>query len=166
MHLSIFLVLFLLLIVYLLVAPIVIYLDTTANSYYLKLAHFVKISLESDSVAVLKICMQFFFFKFYFYPLRFKSSKKIKKSKKTTGLMQKRRAGLNNGYKILKTFKVKKLLINIDTGDCILNAKLYSVFAVLNYNFGSFKINFTGRNQMVLCIQNRPFNIIKTFINN
>jgi len=166
MYLSIFLTLFLLLVVYLLVAPIVIYLDTTANTYYLKLTHFVKISLESDKVAVLKIRMQLFFFKFYFYPLRLKSSNKKKKRKKTTGLKQKRDVGLKKGYKILKTFKVKKILVNIDTGDCILNAKLYPVFAFLNYNFGSFKINFTGRNQMVLCIQNRPFNIIKTFINN
>ena len=71
---------------------------------------------------------------------------------------------LSDASEILKTFKVKKILVNIDTGDCILNAKLYPVFAFLNYNFGSFKINFTGRNQMVLCIQNRPFNIIKTFM--
>ncbi len=166
MYLGIFLVLFLLLVLYLLVAPIVIYLDTTANTYYLKLTHFFKISLESDEVAVLKIRMQLFFFKFYFYPLRLKSSTKNKKTKKSTGLRQKRRAGLKKGYKILKTFKVKKLLVNIDTGDCILNAKLYPVFAVLNYNFGSFNINFAGKNQMVLRIQNRPFNIIKTFINN
>lgn len=166
MYLGIFLVLFLLLVVYLLVAPIVIYLDTTANTYYLKLTHFFKISLESDKVAVLKIKMQLFFFKFYYYPFRIKPKKESTKPSKIRDKKTKRSIGINKGLKILKTFKVKKLLVNIDTGDCILNAKLYPVFAVLNYNFGSFKINFAGKNQMVLCIQNRPFNIIKTFINN
>ena len=166
MYLGIFLVLFLLLIVYLLVAPIVIYLDTTANTFYLKLTHFVKISLESDKVAVLKIKMELFFFKFYYYPFRIEPKKKSKKATKISDHKTKRSVGLKKGYKILKTFKVKKLLVNIDTGDCLLNAKLYPVFVVLNYNFGSFKINFAGRNQMVLYLQNSPFNIIKTFINN
>ena len=53
----------------------------------------------------------------------------------------------------------------MDTGNCILNAKLYPLFALLNYYTGNFYINFQGRNQLVLLVKNRPIDIIKSLIN-
>lgn len=55
--------------------------------------------------------------------------------------------------------------LNIDTGDCISNAKLYPLFAFFNYKGGNFNINFEGKNRLALHIQNRPIKIIKTFFN-
>ncbi len=53
----------------------------------------------------------------------------------------------------------------MDTGDVVKNAKLYPAFAFLNYHVGGFNINFQGRNQLAVRLQNRPIDIIKLFIN-
>ncbi len=73
--------------------------------------------------------------------------------------------GFRTGLRLLKSFRIKQFLLNVDTGNCISNAKLYPVFAFLNYRVGGFNINFQGRNQLVLHIQNRPIHIIRSFIN-
>ena len=91
------------------------------------------------------------------------NQQKKKESKKKKRV--KKRMGFKTLQKLFKSFKVKKLLVDVDTGDCILNAKLYPVFGFLNYYVGSFKVNFEGRNQLVFQMQNRPINIIKSFIN-
>jgi hypothetical protein len=57
------------------------------------------------------------------------------------------------------------MVLDVDTGNCIQNAKLYPAFAFLNHHVGTFHINFEGRVNMVLHMQSRPINIIKSFIN-
>ncbi|REE79888.1 hypothetical protein BX611_2787 [Lutibacter oceani] len=165
MGLTIFFVLLLLFIVYLLWMPIVLCINTNTNKYFIQFLGLAKASIEGDKKEILKLKLNVLFFNFYFYPLKLKSIKqkgtvKTKKNTKTNKI-----GNLKKGIRILKSFKVKKIVVEIDTGDCIMNAKLYPVFALLNYNFGNFRINFEGRNQMVLYMQNRPFNIIKSFIN-
>ncbi|WP_157961199.1 hypothetical protein [Lutibacter citreus] len=60
---------------------------------------------------------------------------------------------------------MKKFLINIDTGDPILNAKLYPIFSLLNISKGNFNVNFKNINQLTLHLENRPIDIIKSYIN-
>ena len=67
--------------------------------------------------------------------------------------------------RLTRTFKVKTFMLNIDSGDAITNAKLYPIFSLLNYRGGNFNINFEGRNQLILQLQNRPIDLIKSFIN-
>lgn len=55
--------------------------------------------------------------------------------------------------------------MNIDTGDCIANSKLYPVFSFLSYQFGGFHVNYKGQNTLVLAVENRPIRIIKSFFN-
>ena len=52
----------------------------------------------------------------------------------------KRKIEFKTMLRLLKSFKVQKLLVDIDTGDCILNAKLYPIFGFLNYHVGNFKV--------------------------
>ena len=103
--------------------------------------------------------------KFYIYPLKKKRLNKQKKDKEKYLTKSKKHLSFTRIFKILKTFKTKEFYLNIDTGNCILNAKLYPLFALLNYNTGNFHINFQGRNQLVLIIKNRPIDIIKSIIN-
>ena len=76
-----------------------------------------------------------------------------------------KKISFRKGLRILKSFTMKKLLVNVDTGDCILNTKLYPAFAFLNYHIGDFNINYKGENKLVVHIQNRPIYIITSFIN-
>ena len=158
-------ILLVLLIIYLLLMPIVLFIDTNNKQYYLQFKGLAKASIESDNQEVLRLKLELFFFKFYFYPLKYIWSKNKRDIKKKTNKTREIGIGGRNLYKIIKSFKVKKFLLNIDTGDCIWNAKLYPLFSLLNYYWGDFNINFEGRNHMVLHIQNRPLNIIKSFIN-
>ena len=161
---GIFILLFLL-ILGLLLVPIEIYIDTTSNQYFLQLKGLVRASLEGDTEEVIRIRLRAFFRDFYFYPLKKIGAAKPKKSKKRS--VKKRTQGIpvKKIRRVLNSFKVKELFVDIDTDDYISNAKLYPVFAFLNYYRGGFNINFEGRNQVVLFIQNRPLHIIKSFIN-
>ncbi len=157
---SFFLLLFLL-IVYALLVPIDLYINTITNQYYLQIRGFAKASIEKDNVEIIRIKLRMFFMNFYLYPLKYRGfteKKKIVKNNKTN-----KKIDFKKGLQILKSFKIKRFNLEIDTGDYTLNAKLYPVFVFLNYNLGHFKVNFEDRNQLVLHLQNRPINIIKLF---
>jgi len=159
--------LFLLCLFYLSMMPIVLFIDTKTNQYYLQVKGLVKASIESHEEELFRIRLQLFFLSFYFYPLRnivLGNKKKLIKS-----VNNKRKIGkgisLEKGLRMLKSFKVKRFLFDIDTGDCILNAKLYPLFAMLNYHVGGFSVNFEGRNRVELHIYSRPIYLIKSFMN-
>jgi len=163
--LTIILSLLLLLIIYILWMPIILFVDTQTNEYYVQLRGLAKARIQADKKEVFKIKMKVLFLNFKFYPLRKKKpsakSKKIKKYNKKNSI---KRIEFKKYLRMLRTFKIKRLFINIDTGDCISNAKLFPLFAFLNQTKASFNVNFEGRNQMVLHMQNRPINIIKSFV--
>ena len=164
MFLTIFLILFLLLILYLLFVPVVFFIDTTTNEYYIQLKGLAKASIVTDTKEVLKIKLKITFFNFYFYPLKKKNPPKKKEIVKRNEIRTMKRIGLRKGVRMLRSFKVKRILLDIDTGDWILNSKLYPIFGFLNYHVGTFNINFEGRNRLALHMQNRPIYILKSFI--
>ncbi|WP_372768530.1 hypothetical protein [Lutibacter sp.] len=165
-----FLILFLLLIVYLSMIPIVLFIDTKTNEYYIRVKGLVKASIESHKEEFIRIKLRLFFLNFYFYPLRNIGSGKSKKIEKRTENKEnkkKNKKGFDfaKSLRMIKSFKVKRFLFDIDTGDCILNAELYPLFVFLNYRIGGFRINFEGRNRVELHICSRPIYLIKSFIN-
>ena len=168
--LLVIIILLLLLVAYLLWMPIVLKIDTDTNEYYLQLKGLAKASLIGDEKEVLKVKLNVLFLHFNFYPLRKKAASKKKKLalKKGKEDVKKKRNWTNQGrraLRVLKTFEVKKLLVELDTGDYVLNAKLYPVFFMLNRWEGSFAINFRNRNRLALVVQNRPIYILKSIIN-
>lgn len=166
MFLTGFLILILLLVFSLLLMPIVLFMDTATNQYYLQLSGLAKASVESHAEEFIRIKLKLFFLSFYFYPLKNnKGSKKTKKIENKVVKKKGNRLDFAKGLRILKSFRVKNFLFDIDTGDCILNAKLYPLFALLNYHVGGFSVNFEGRNRVGLHIYSRPIYIIKSFFN-
>lgn len=145
--------------------PIDLLIDTYSNKYYLNIRGFAKASVEKDNVKIIRIKLRLFFMNFYFYPLKQYVLRNNKKTPKKKQRKRKLRIGLKKYLQILKSFKIKRFDLELDTGDYTMNAKLYPVFVFLNYSVGHFKVNFEDRNQLVLHIQNRPINIIKSFIN-
>lgn len=153
--------------------PIILFIDTDKNLYYIQLQGLAKASLEKHEEELLRIKLNIFFSNFYFYPLkniglanRKKIEKKIEKEDEKKNRKKRRKGiGIRKSLGILKSFKVKRFFIDIDTGDWVLNAKLYPFYALLNYNSLKFNINFKGRNRMELYMLSRPIYIIKSFIN-
>ncbi|MBG7629219.1 MAG: hypothetical protein IZT56_02190 [Bacteroidetes bacterium] len=140
-------------------------INTNTNQYYILLRGFVKASIETHGTEILRIKLNLLFINYYFYPLRYigKNEKKKNIGKEKNKIRSK--IGLRNGLQLLKSFKIKRFDLNIDTGDYTLNAKLYPLFLFLNNGVGHFNVNFENRNQFVLHLQNRPIDIVKSFIN-
>jgi len=162
---TVFGILLFLFILYLLFVPLDIVINITKNQYFVRIRGLAKAAVEGHDKEFLRIKLNTLFTRFYFYPLR---KKKKEQKKKIETKSRKRRNFMSNfkrGLQVIKAFEVKKLILDVDTGNCIQNAKLYPAFAFLNHHVGTFHINFEGRVNMVLHMQSRPINIIKSFIN-
>ncbi|MDH3650727.1 MAG: hypothetical protein OEQ53_13670 [Saprospiraceae bacterium] len=67
---------------------------------------------------------------------------------------------IKKGLHLLQSFHVKAMKLDLDTGDFIHNSYLYPIFHVLNRRDKQLNINFEGRTEILLIIQNRPYRII------
>lgn len=167
MLLFMLLILLLLIITYLLLVSIVLYIDTSTNQYFIKIKGLAKVSLETDEIEIFKVHLKVLFFNFFFYPLKkIKLERRNKVKGKTSKKKRFKSVPIKKILSVINSCKVRRFQLNVDTGDYILNSKLYPIFTFLNYKSGGFHINFQGKNQMVLLMHNRPFYIIKSFINN
>lgn len=167
MLLAIILIILGILVTYLLLMPIILSIDTATNEYFIQLKGLAKAYIEPHEEEIIRIKLNIFFMRFYFFPIdeiiKRNKAKKLKPKKHKT--KRRKHLGMSKGLKVLKTFKVNQFAIDMDTGDVIQNAKLYPAFAFFNYYKGGFNINFEGRNRLVVRLQNRPIDIIKLFIN-
>ena len=153
-----------LLLVLLLVSPLNLYVNTNTRDYYLQFGNLFTARIEPHEEKVVCVHIKLFFFDFYLYPLQYKKKTKKKDSgSKRKGFDRKffTKARMRN---LLRSFNIKKLWLNIDTGDYIANAKLFPVCWLLNYTKGTFTVNFEGKNELVLHLQNRPIRILRSFI--
>ena len=103
--------------------------------------------------------------KFNMFPVTWRFKKKEKK-KKPQKHRKKRIPNLRTVTNLLRSFEVKTFAADIDTGNCLINARYFPVVAFLNFYFGTnLGINFQGKNRLVLHIRNRPIYILRSFIN-
>jgi len=80
--------------------------------------------------------------------------------KKTIG---KKRNRARKFFNVIKSFRVKKWLIAVDTGDVTKNAWLYALNFSRNMRQHLF-INFTGENYLLLIIGNAPWKLAYAFL--
>ncbi len=170
MWLAISILILVLFVAYLLLMPIILSIDTEKNEYFIQLKGLARAYIEPHEEEIIRVKLNVFFMRFYFFPIdeiiKRNKAKKIKvKAPKNNKTKSRKRLSASKGLQVLKTFKVKQFLIDMDTGDVVQNAKLYPAFAFFNYYKGGFNINFEGRNRLVVYLQNRPIDIIKVFIN-
>ena len=152
--------------IYLLLIPIIIVIDTVNNQYYVQMKGLLKANVLPDENEILKVRLKIFFLRFNFYPLKKRlSPNKSKKTKKNHGKKPKRNVDFKTVLRVIRSFKIKRFYLNTDSGNCITNAKLYPLFALLKYYKGGYNINFLGQNVLILAIENRPIRIIKSIIN-
>ncbi|MEJ2163676.1 MAG: hypothetical protein P8X60_10320, partial [Robiginitalea sp.] len=75
-----------------------------------------------------------------------------------------RKFSISQVNRLMRSFKVRRFRMEIDTGDPVLNAKLYPLFFHLERHAGSIRLNFINRNHLLLQITNRPINLLKAII--
>ena len=163
----IFLVLILLLIIYLLVIPIRVYIDTLTNQYFIQFGGIAKANVLYDETEFLKLKLRVIGYDHYVFPLQWQSKiNRKKRFNKTPKKSSFKSLPIQKIWRVVKSFEVKQFLLDIDTGDCISNSKLYPVFACCNFYFGSrMLVNYQSRNRLLLSIENRPIRMIKAYMN-
>jgi len=68
---------------------------------------------------------------------------------------------------VVKSFRVKRWLVNIDTGDMALNGVMYPLMYILTrITRRTFTINFLGKNEIIITIHNNAFRMLKAYIFN
>lgn len=89
-------------------------------------------------------------------PTRQTSRHSTKKSVKRPSLRQMRA--------LLRTFRVRELTADIDTGSWWLNTILFPASFFIRRKHMHWRINYQGRRDVVLDVSNRPYRILKTLI--
>ena len=78
---------------------------------------------------------------------------------------KKRKMSAEKVLAVIKSFRVNKFLLSIDTGDMQLNGILYPLFLWLNRRTGkAIAINFRNKNEMIVEIENNFFRMLRVYI--
>ena len=137
--------LFGLLILWIMLGPVIIFMDTGSNQYRISLPGVITLMVVLAEGQIL-IRGWIFFVPFKFDP--FKKRRQKKKSKKRSGSIRVVR-------KIVAAFRIRKLLLDIDTDDMILNAWLVPVFSMVNSEDIQMQVNFQGNGYLHLDLRTR-----------
>lgn len=165
---------FLLFLIWLFFSSIILNIDTTRKEYYVAFGNQIKMSLFFlDGLPMLRANV--FFYKkeidpFEGKPEKEKAKKKEKKKKKKPrkrkvvdfpGLV---RSAMAQAMKMIKSFRIKRFYMNIDTDDFIYNSYLAGIFSCINRGDLLLQTNYMGDFQLRLTIQNRIINILVPLI--
>jgi hypothetical protein len=153
------------LLAYLLWMPIELRVDSARGLAYLRLGILAKASLEPEPEQGIRLHLRAGFMDFYWGPADFR-----KAAPKKTGARQKpkRRKGPKitpeKALRLIRSFRVRYFRCDLDTGNPVLNARLYPAFYLLDRTLGGFGINFQDHNRLALRVENRPLRILRAFI--
>lgn len=165
--LFIFLFLFLL-ILWILFARMEFVINTFENEYYFQFRGLFRISffINLDELFFFKI--KILFVQFSVYPLRQEKSRKKKqkekKRKRNKFYMQKGFLGVKIFWKVWRTFRIRKIMLLLDTNNMLTNAHLIPVFAIVSRDRIQLKVNYSGQNGIHIIIYNKLYIILLTVI--
>ena len=154
---------------WILVVPVIIFLDTDHNRYLLALPGIFK-AMVVPSEYFFHIRGRIFFVPFTYNFFLRKPGKK-KKDKETEKSAKKRRPKKIFGefklaIHVLRAFRIRKLELDIDTEDFLLNAWLIPVFSTVNSENIQMRANFEGYASMLLDLRIRISDLLWIFIMN
>jgi hypothetical protein len=139
-------------------------IDSTTRRYEVQIGRFIRGQLRYEKQ--LEIDLKIFFFRKRIYLDPFKATSKKKITKTLTKKPNKTKWS-NKAPKIqrlIRSFKLEKLWINIDTDDYYYNAILYPIFFFIKGKNYRFQINFAGENEFILILKNRPIRLLSAWI--
>lgn len=174
------LILFLLIVLFLwiLFGSMVFVVNTYDSEYYIQVRRLYRFSIIFDEDELFFFNIRIFFINFDVHPLRIilkpkknKKDGKIKKEKEKKKRKEKIRSLKNESLLALKltlrvidTFKLKKIVLDIDTSNVITNAYLIPLFAILNRNKIRLNVNYSGQIGIIVIYENTLFRILFTAI--
>lgn len=166
----ILLILLLILIAWLLIAPLELIIDSSRERYLLSYRGLVKAVALADHKEVLSLKISLLGWPLRTYPLRYLWEKRDKQKKDIRESPEKRkgkpwRPSRNQIRSLFNAISIKQLKIDLDTGDWTTNAKLFPVFFWMNRIRGEWQVNFEHRNAIGLHLHTRPYRLINAMLN-
>lgn len=169
----ILLILFLMVLSWLLFAPVRLYINTSEAAYQLTYGPVLGVYLVPQGfITDWRIRFKVLFFKFSFRigdmgqkrMEKKKRKKEIKKDRKTQKKRSPRKL-FQMMRRILKTFEIQVCRLEIDTGDVMWNAYLFPVSALLNRRKNiDINVNYDSRNSLEFLLENRAYRLAWAFI--
>jgi len=150
---------------WILLGPVIIFLDTEAKRYTLSLPGIFKASVIPTPEFFL-VRGSVFFIPYRFNPMGIKRNKTGEGRKSRPG--KKRPFNISQGRNLLKglisSLRIRKLHLNIDTDDYTLNAQLIPVFSAVNTENIRLQANFGGDSYLLLDLRTRLGEILWTLL--
>jgi hypothetical protein len=153
-----------LLFLWVILTSFVLYINTEQNIYYLKLTSIVKVQLLFDEELFL-FRLRVFFLSFKINPLKSFKKKKSKEENEDKPVRKRKKSRKKRMFTfsqwrrmatdILRSFKIKVLKAEIDSGDVVTNAYLVPAFVFANRNNINLSASNSGSNSLELELQNR-----------
>ncbi|QCK15703.1 hypothetical protein [Mangrovivirga cuniculi] len=150
-----------------LLTTLIINVNTRQDEYSLHLTGLFKAKLEIKELNPI-IHLNTLVGNFNVKPLEVKKTQKIQEPEKKKEIKHsgKRKGKSPRAIKrfaihALNTFRIKHLKVNIDTDDYVMNAQLFPLFYLISSPRRQTEINFTGRNELELIIQNRLIRLVR-----
>ena len=167
---------------WMLYAPVILHIETEKQVYFIEVSPLVRVFFYKPEYGF-GIRILIIPFNWEFQPKltankkkaetkREKAKPRYKKKKRTFRVhwSKIRNAIMISWKEFLYSFKVKVFRWELDTDDFVRNAQIYPVFTIVNTNTSqnwNWQINFQGRNNLTLIVQNRLSRLvwigIKTF---
>lgn len=155
---------------WLLFGPIRLKINTSRDQYEIILPGIIRaMVVPTDAFVVFKLWITAIPVKID--PLKQKKNKKKKPIKEKPEKEKKKKSGnvpvkkiRTLATRIMKSFTIEKIILNLDTGDYAFNARLVPVFSVLSSNSRKLSVNFQDVNHFELTIKNRISNFLKIAI--
>lgn len=150
---------------YLLWMPLELQVDSARSLFCLKVGILARASLEPEPEQGICLHLRAGFRDFYWGPADFrkagakKSAGKQKSRQRKGGKFTPQKA-----VKLLRSFRVRHFSWDLDTGNPVVNARLYPAFYLLDQTLGGFRINFCDHNRLALRIENRPLRILRAVL--
>ncbi|MEO9964235.1 MAG: hypothetical protein ABJF11_00510 [Reichenbachiella sp.] len=148
--------------IWLLIAPITLFVDTLEDVYYMKVKGICKISLNTAKKPItIDIILPIGKFTVSSFSKRKRSEKEAQKKKTTRKSFKVIFSFVSD---LIKSFELVKMSLNMDTADYVCNAQLVPVFHFLSGKNRAFLVNFNGITSFKLILKNRLIRIIKPAI--
>jgi len=161
-------------IAWILLAPLYFIISTPESKYEAGLTGIFKVWVTIDDKGLPELMGKILLFSFRIRMFKF-SDKKIKsktpgkRKQKINKLTRKRiHLILKIGWKLIRSFKLRQLKLNIDTGDVIDNAYLIPVFSMAHRDKIQLSVNYQQENEFILRLEHNLgaliMHTISTFI--
>jgi hypothetical protein len=151
---------------WILFGPVIIRVDTEDQHYYINLPGILKAAVIPTDI-LFKIRMRVFFIPFSFDPF---APRKRKPRERKPEKRRKRRMSLSKGSgmfrDMLGAFRIRRLRLDVDTDDEVLNAFLIPAFTAVNSEHIQLSANFEGRALLQMDMRTRLGSLAWVFLKN